>query len=368
MDVAVVYESLFGNTRLVAEAIADGIRAADPAARVSVTRTDATKLAEVDDACLLVVGGPTHMRRMTSPRSRRQGLQAARKTKDQQNREPEPGTAGPGLREWLQALPPARLGALAAAFDTRVESRLAGSAARPASRQLKRRGFGLAGEPEGFIVTGLQGPLRQGELDRARTWGAALARHARRARPQFIAGSCLLGRVAGRMDLAVNCRVPARSRLSPVAVVLEQPSSRGEIAQESMTDVTAENVPVMGVDLQCHSQPGMAKDELGVPEDEAVSCPAELSSGRSARLTYCGRVTGSEATGHRRDLSYQGRVGIAESTAAWAWIGWIMLGLLIIGLWAGKLASNPQPPGGVPLTCPAGPMWASLQNLCQHAP
>jgi hypothetical protein len=177
MDVVVVYESLFGNTRLVAEAIADGIRAADPAARVSVTRTDATKLSDVDDACLLVVGGPTHMRRMTSPRSRQQGLRAARKTKDQQSREPESGAAGPGLREWLQALPPARLGALAAAFDTRVESRLAGSASRPASRQLKRRGFGLAGQPEGFIVTGSQGPLRQGELDRARTWGAALARH-----------------------------------------------------------------------------------------------------------------------------------------------------------------------------------------------
>lgn len=59
---------------------------------------------------------------------------------------------------------------MAAAFDTRVESRLAGSAARPASRQLRRRGYGLAGKPEGFIVTSSQGPLRQGELDRAREW------------------------------------------------------------------------------------------------------------------------------------------------------------------------------------------------------
>jgi len=53
---------------------------------------------------------------------------------------------------------------------------------------------------------------------------------------------------------------------------------------------------------------------------------------------------------------------------SWAAIGWIILVLLIIGLWAGKLASNPQPPGGVQLTCPAGPMWASVQNLCQNAP
>lgn len=178
MDVAVVYESLFGNTRLVAEAIGDGIRAGDPAARVSVTPTDATKLGEAEDACLLVVGGPTHMRRMSSPRSRQQGLQAAHKAKDQQSSGLEPGATGPGLREWLRALPPARLGAVAAAFDTRVEYRLAGGAARPASRLLKRRGFSLAGEPEGFIVTGSQGPLRPGELDRARAWGTALARHA----------------------------------------------------------------------------------------------------------------------------------------------------------------------------------------------
>jgi hypothetical protein len=177
MKVAVVYESLFGNTRLVAEAIADGIRTAGPAADVRVTRTDATKLSDVEDACLLVVGGPTHMMRMSSPRSRQQGLRAAGKAKDQYSRGPEPG-AGLGLREWLQALPPARLGAVAAAFDTRLESRLAGGAARSASRQLRRRGFGLAGQAEGFIVTGSQGPLRPGELDRARTWGAALSRHA----------------------------------------------------------------------------------------------------------------------------------------------------------------------------------------------
>jgi disulfide bond formation protein DsbB len=52
----------------------------------------------------------------------------------------------------------------------------------------------------------------------------------------------------------------------------------------------------------------------------------------------------------------------------WVGIGWIILVLLIIGLWTGirsASASNPQPqPAGQP-TCPAGPMWAPLQNLCQ---
>jgi hypothetical protein len=50
----------------------------------------------------------------------------------------------------------------------------------------------------------------------------------------------------------------------------------------------------------------------------------------------------------------------------WIGVGWIILVLLIIGLWAGKSASNPQPQPGVQLTCPAGPIWAPLKGLCQQ--
>ena len=53
----------------------------------------------------------------------------------------------------------------------------------------------------------------------------------------------------------------------------------------------------------------------------------------------------------------------------WMGIGWIILVRLIIGLWTGiRSATNPQPPGGAQLTCPAGPMWAPLQNLCLNGP
>ena len=49
----------------------------------------------------------------------------------------------------------------------------------------------------------------------------------------------------------------------------------------------------------------------------------------------------------------------------WIGIGSIIVVLLIIGLWAGiKSASSPQPQPGVQLTCPAGPIWAPLQELC----
>jgi hypothetical protein len=46
------------------------------------------------------------------------------------------------------------------------------------ARQLHKHGYQLAAKAEGFIVTGSEGPLRDGELDRARDWGAALARQA----------------------------------------------------------------------------------------------------------------------------------------------------------------------------------------------
>ena len=51
----------------------------------------------------------------------------------------------------------------------------------------------------------------------------------------------------------------------------------------------------------------------------------------------------------------------------WIEIGWIVLVLLVIGLWTGiKSASNPQPQPAVQLTCPSGPEWAPLQELCQQ--
>ena len=50
----------------------------------------------------------------------------------------------------------------------------------------------------------------------------------------------------------------------------------------------------------------------------------------------------------------------------WIGIGWIILVVLIIGLWAGiRSDSNHQAQPAVQLTCPAGPMWAPLQRLCE---
>jgi hypothetical protein len=81
---------------------------------------------------------------------------------------------GPPLRDWLERTgrPLAPRGA---AFDTRAAkpAMLTGSAARGIARRMRRMGYVVAGE-ESFMVEGTDGPLREGELERARAWGASL--------------------------------------------------------------------------------------------------------------------------------------------------------------------------------------------------
>jgi Flavodoxin len=165
MSAVVVYESVYGNTRAAAEAIAEGLGGADV---VPVSRADAIPLAD-----LLVVGGPTHMHGMASSRSRQVAVSAAH----EDGTEVEPEAADePGLRPWLRDLPGAE-GARAAAFDTRLDKApwFTGVASRGIARRLHHRGYEVIGT-ESFLVQDTEGPLEDGELDRARAWGAELAR------------------------------------------------------------------------------------------------------------------------------------------------------------------------------------------------
>jgi hypothetical protein len=175
MRATVVYESLFGRTREVAEAVAEGLRAAAPGAAVDCSPVvDAgPALGQVD---LLVVGGPTHCLGMSSQRSRRIGRQYQERAAGHYPRQP-PGNhpAPPGGREWLAALPPAAGRRRAAAFDTRLATLFPGSAARLIARSLEEHGYEVITRPEGFLVENMLGPLSAGERDRARAWGSALA-------------------------------------------------------------------------------------------------------------------------------------------------------------------------------------------------
>ncbi len=176
MRALVVYESMYGNTHVVASNVADGLRATHEVTLVPVAGATADLVAGAD---LLVVGGPTHMHGLSSPASRRMATQAAAKPASGLSLDPD--ACGPGLREWLKrdwlkALGGLRVGpVLAAAFDTRFNGVAAftGHASRGIGRLLKRHGYRLAAAPESFLV-GQQNTLLDGEAARARRWGAAL--------------------------------------------------------------------------------------------------------------------------------------------------------------------------------------------------
>jgi len=169
MRAVVVYESMYGNTRAIAEAIGDGLRPVHEVAVVPVGRADPEVL---DGAALLVVGGPTHIHGMTRPRSREMAAEVAHKPGSTVVL--DEGAAGPGVREWLAALP--HLNVLAAAFDTRANGPAAftGRASEGISRELSRHGVHLVAGPESFLVT-KENLLEAGEETRARRWGEQLA-------------------------------------------------------------------------------------------------------------------------------------------------------------------------------------------------
>lgn len=170
MRALIVYESLYGNTHLVANRIADGLREGYEVSVVPVAQATADLVAGAD---LLVAGGPTHIHSMSTARSRQAGAEAARKPGSGLTL--EPGGAGPGLRDWLDGIGHGH-GRAAAAFDTRLAGPpiLTGRASLRIGHQLRRCGYRLAVAPESFLVT-KQSALTEGEADRARAWGAALA-------------------------------------------------------------------------------------------------------------------------------------------------------------------------------------------------
>ena len=166
MRIVVAYESMYGNTREIAEAIADGLGKADV---LAVNDGDASAAGDAD---VLIAGGPTHMHGMATTMSRKGTGQSA----EEEGTQLEPGAAdGPGLRKWLAD----RIGdgKKAAAFDTRIDKSpmLTGAASRGIAKRLRKAGYDVIADPESFFVDDSEGPLADGELERAKAWGAELA-------------------------------------------------------------------------------------------------------------------------------------------------------------------------------------------------
>ncbi|RJN33141.1 flavodoxin family protein [Nesterenkonia natronophila] len=161
MDAVIVYESAWGNTKAIAEAVAEGIAATIDVGMV--LDVNSAPPADSVAADLLVVGAPTHAFGLSRPQTREEASR----------RGGHPGDIG--LREWINTAEGLRLPV--AVFDTHVRRpNLPGAASNKAAKLLRRRGASLVAKPESFYVDGYEGPVLPGEIDRATKWGVELAR------------------------------------------------------------------------------------------------------------------------------------------------------------------------------------------------
>jgi hypothetical protein len=140
VETLIVYESLWGNTRQVAEEIARGAREGSEALTLCAVADAPSSLAP--SLGLLVIGAPTHAFTLPTPSSRAEARSHGAAVPH-----------APGIREWLATLtvgaPPSRV----AAFGTRQgRSFLVGSAAKSIARAAKRRAI-VVSETADFVVT-----------------------------------------------------------------------------------------------------------------------------------------------------------------------------------------------------------------------
>jgi hypothetical protein len=162
MKAIVVYESLWGNTATVAHAIAEGI---GPEARAMST-AEATA-AVIADADLIVAGAPVMAFSLPTEQIRQNQAKNPGKA-------PPPDLSHPAMRSWLAALL-AGSGRYAA-FETAFRWSPSGATGRIASG-MESAGYQRVAKAQRFIVTkGGRGALRAGEEEKARAWGAELAR------------------------------------------------------------------------------------------------------------------------------------------------------------------------------------------------
>lgn len=139
MKVLVIYDSMFGNTEKVAQVIAAGLGTGEGIRLAKVNTITPQDTMALD---VLIVGSPTHAWRPTE-----------------------------AIRAFLDSLQPNILsGVQAAAFDTQYRSRLSGSAAKKIEKALRRQGCSIVAPAIGFFVIGSEGPLAEGELDKATAW------------------------------------------------------------------------------------------------------------------------------------------------------------------------------------------------------
>ena len=162
MKALLIYDSCYGNTEKIAHAIGDGLaEGLGASGSVQVLPVGEAHFDQLAGWDLVIVGAPTHGSHPSPP-----------------------------MREFLDRVPDkALLGVKVAAFDTRTDMDTLNGAMRWFSKFLDRLGYAapkisasleakggqVVRPPEGFIVKGTEGPLEEGELERATSWGRQIA-------------------------------------------------------------------------------------------------------------------------------------------------------------------------------------------------
>jgi flavodoxin len=155
MVVLIVHDSIYGNTASIAQAMAQALQ---PEHAVRLEAVNIGHIPDLTGVDLLIIGSPTRGFRPT-----------------------------PAIQDVLEALPDAGMAGLrAAAFDTRLDLdtiqpaplrwvvEVGGYAGQTIQRRLIERGCVEAGTATGFLVLGTEGPLKDGERERAAAWAKGL--------------------------------------------------------------------------------------------------------------------------------------------------------------------------------------------------
>lgn len=146
MNGLIIYDSVYGNTEQIAQAIGNALNSQMD---VEVVQVSNVKTEQLMGLKLLIVGSPTHG-----------------------------GSPTEAIRDFLKHISESNIQDLnVAAFDTRLSTRFVkifGYAAGKIASNLKKKGGILIAPPEPFFVKGRKGPLKEGELERAARWGSDL--------------------------------------------------------------------------------------------------------------------------------------------------------------------------------------------------
>ncbi|MBN2367001.1 MAG: flavodoxin family protein [Calditrichaeota bacterium] len=156
MKITVVYDSYFGNTEQIGRTVGNSLKSSG---EVKFFRIKDVNPEQVKNTDVLIIGSPTRAFRPTKP-----------------------------VTDFLNRISPGSLkGVSVAAFDTRisrddVDSRfvrlfmkLFGYAAEPVAKKLIKKGGIQLVPPEGFYVKDTEGPLKDGESDRAVEWAGQIS-------------------------------------------------------------------------------------------------------------------------------------------------------------------------------------------------